>query len=159
MHCGWYTRYDSKSFSHKKKRYYLSNNILGPLLYKDKEAGKTMIIGIVSFGFACASPDKPGYYSRVNQVLPWINDVIRKNSTCPPKDRNPDGKDEHQQNSNIISSYPFSMSQSGLVQTSLPNSSCSTTSWSSMILIVWQIKVLTYDILFFISSIYRHVLF
>ena len=149
----------AKSFFHKKDRYYLTNNILGPLLYKDKETGNTMIIGIVSFGFACASPDKPGYYSRVNQVLPWINDVIRKNSTCPPKERNPNGKDGHQQHSNILSSYTFSMSQSGFILTSLPNSSCSVTSWYSMMFIIWQIKVLTCDILFFISSIYLHFLF
>ena len=43
-----------------------------------------VVIGIVSFGFGCASRNTPGYYARVNQVLPWINDVIGNSSACPP---------------------------------------------------------------------------
>ena len=43
----------------------------------------TVVIGVVSFGFGCASQNTPGYYARVNQVLPWIADVINNSEKCP----------------------------------------------------------------------------
>ena len=132
----------------------MSNGILGPLLYKQKETGNTMVIGIVSFGFACASPDKPGYYSRVNQVLPWIKDVMSNGSTCPPEDKNPIVMDGNKQNRNTISSSAFYTCQSGFMQASLPNSSCVFAICSSIMVIVWQIKILTYDFLCFANPIF-----
>ena len=56
--------------------------ISGPLLYKEKETNTTVVAGIVSWGFNCATPGKPGFYSRVNQVLPWIKETIQKKSKC-----------------------------------------------------------------------------
>ena len=58
--------------------------ISGPLLYYDEGMNATVVIGIVSFGFGCASQYTPGYYARVNQVLPWITDVINTSDKCPP---------------------------------------------------------------------------
>ena len=58
---------------------------LGPLIHYDTGKGApATLVGIVSFGTACATIDWPGYYSRVNQVLPWINTVMINCSTCPP---------------------------------------------------------------------------
>ena len=64
----------------KKINFYLS----GPLRYYDERIKAVVVIGVVSFGFGCASRNTPGYYARVNQVLPWINDVIKNSSACPP---------------------------------------------------------------------------
>ena len=58
-------------------------NISGPLLYYDKRMNATVVIGVVSFGFGCASQNTPGYYARVNQVIPWITDVIKNSDKCP----------------------------------------------------------------------------
>ena len=65
-----------------------ANNVfmhLGPLMHYDTGKGApATLVGIVAFGTACATIDWPGYYSRVNQVLPWINTVMLNCSTCPP---------------------------------------------------------------------------
>ena len=58
---------------------------LGPLIhYENGKGGPATLVGIVAFGIACATINWPGYYSRVNQVLPWINTVMSNCSTCPP---------------------------------------------------------------------------
>ena len=59
--------------------------ILGPLLFHDNKRGAYILLGTVSFGYKCAYPGKPGYYARVNQVLPWIRYTIENQgtSTCP----------------------------------------------------------------------------
>ena len=41
----------------------------------------TTVLGIVSYGSGCAEKYQFGYYSRVNQVLPWIWNVIRHTET------------------------------------------------------------------------------
>ena len=60
-----------------------NNVIVGPLLIKN---GNIMeVVGVVSFGFHCAATNRPGYYARVNQVLPWIGHVLMNSGTdtCP----------------------------------------------------------------------------
>lgn len=44
----------------------------GPLVAKNK------LIGIVSWGVSCAQPNKPGVYTRVSEVLPWIENMLFK---------------------------------------------------------------------------------
>lgn len=44
----------------------------GPLVYNDK------LIGIVSWGVGCAQRNKPGVYTRVSEVLPWIEQQLFK---------------------------------------------------------------------------------
>ena len=53
------------------------------MLIKDKVTGTNTILGVVSYGYECASYGKPGYYARVDsdQVLPWIVQVLAED-TC-----------------------------------------------------------------------------
>lgn len=48
----------------------------GPLLWQDPATKKLHLVGIVSFGFACAS-DKPAVNIRVTNYLTWILDVTQ----------------------------------------------------------------------------------
>ncbi|XP_047473589.1 ficolin-2-like [Penaeus chinensis] len=43
----------------------------GPLTVVEK--GKTVIVGLVSFGDSCGLPDSPGVYTRVSEYLDWIS--------------------------------------------------------------------------------------
>jgi len=51
---------------------------LGPLTYDDD--GKQTLVGVVSWGFGCAEKGHPGVYSRITEVLPWIEEELSK--TC-----------------------------------------------------------------------------
>lgn len=42
----------------------------GPLVYKGEQ------IGVVSWGYGCALPNKPGVYSDVPKMLNWIMQQI-----------------------------------------------------------------------------------
>jgi len=46
----------------------------GPLFLKDNN-NKFMQVGIVSWGIGCAQENYPGVYTRVSQLLPWINRI------------------------------------------------------------------------------------
>jgi len=48
----------------------LSENLLGPLTAKDGE--KVVLVGVVSFGHACAHPRFPGVYARISTNMDWI---------------------------------------------------------------------------------------
>ena len=65
-----------------------NNNVfihLGPLIhYENGKGGPATLVGIVSWGIECATINWPGYYARVNQVLPWIQTVMSDCRTCPP---------------------------------------------------------------------------
>merc|ERR1712135_170778 len=50
----------------------------GPLTYDDQ--GRAVVVGVVSWGHGCALTNYPGVYSRVTEVLPWINDQM---TDCP----------------------------------------------------------------------------
>ena len=43
----------------------------GPLVAEHK--GRIYVIGVVSFGFGCASPGIPGVYTKVSNFDRWLN--------------------------------------------------------------------------------------
>jgi len=51
----------------------------GPLIYKTKDAQNYYLVGVVSWGIGCARPHKYGVYSRVSEVIEWINNTINSN--------------------------------------------------------------------------------
>ena len=51
------------------------------MIYADNITKVNTVIGIVSFGFACATPNTPGYYSSVSPQIKWINDVLKNSDT------------------------------------------------------------------------------
>ena len=44
----------------------------GPLMWSETQETPYSLIGIVSYGKGCASPDFPGVYTRVSAYLDWI---------------------------------------------------------------------------------------
>ena len=47
---------------------------IGPLTFYNKTTEKTTIVGVVSWGYGCASKNNYGVYARLSQVLPWIKE-------------------------------------------------------------------------------------
>jgi trypsin len=48
----------------------------GPLLVQ-MEDGTPLLVGVVSWGYGCARPQRFGVYSKVSQVFQWIADTIQ----------------------------------------------------------------------------------
>lgn len=86
---------------------YLNNNMLcataeekdtcngdsgGPLLLRHEENSEDtdfdLLVGITSWGFACADPDFPGVYARVSNQIDILTDMICEISDSPPSDYN-----------------------------------------------------------------------
>ena len=70
--------------------------ILGPLLHQRKDTGAWEVLGIVSFGVGCAKLEHPGYYARVNQVVPWIRNILSNGTTCQTDREIPESSEDYQ---------------------------------------------------------------
>ena len=60
--------------------------IIAPLITGDSGGpmvmnvgGKYTVLGVVSFSYGCARPDKPGVYTRVARFDKWIQNTMRNN--------------------------------------------------------------------------------
>lgn len=52
----------------------------GPLYDKDND----MVVGVISWGIGCASPEFPGVYARISAQYDWIKDIVCNNSSRQP---------------------------------------------------------------------------
>ena len=55
----------------------------GPLVAQ--EGGRYALIGVVSYGYGCASPGYPGVYGRVSSARKWILDNIQGETCITPR--------------------------------------------------------------------------
>ena len=49
---------------------------------------RNYIVGIISWGFECGRPNKPGYYAPVYPQMEWIRKIINKTNKCKNTDKN-----------------------------------------------------------------------
>jgi len=43
-----------------------------------KSSGNYVIAGIVSYGYGCAEPGQPGFYTSVPKLMKWINETTMR---------------------------------------------------------------------------------
>ncbi|KAG8194237.1 hypothetical protein JTE90_024568 [Oedothorax gibbosus] len=48
----------------------------GPLMFEDYD-GYWTVVGVVSFGYKCATPGIPGTYTKISYFMPWISEVLQ----------------------------------------------------------------------------------
>ena len=49
----------------------------GPLSCYDATKSRFVLGGIISFGDGCAQPEQYGVYTKVKQVVSWVNSVTK----------------------------------------------------------------------------------
>ena len=48
----------------------------GPLVCQLAKDGEPILVGVVAFGYGCATPNIPGVYTEVRHYASWIKETI-----------------------------------------------------------------------------------
>lgn len=62
--------------------HYIQGDSGGPLQVLNENTNQYELVGLVSWGRACAQKNFPGVYTRVSQYLYWINRNIKDSCQC-----------------------------------------------------------------------------
>ena len=71
-----------KPFPNKKKLSHASNSLFaqgdsgGPMVVQ-REDGRFMLSGVISWGIGCAEKNQPGVYTRISEFKDWINQILQ----------------------------------------------------------------------------------
>ena len=53
----------------------------GPVAWRESEAKRSYLLGVVSWGSGCGDANSPGVYARVTYYLPWIEENTGKQTS------------------------------------------------------------------------------